>query len=86
MRSATVLRTSSRFATAIPEWKSSLVSQLRYHRLFSQAAGVDPDAAAVSRDRARTSRSSTCCRSWAKAERRGFSWPRTFRLGASKSP
>ena len=33
---------SSRFATGIPDWKSSLVSQLQYHRLFSQAAGVRP--------------------------------------------
>ena len=30
------------FCDRYPEWKSSLVSQLQYHRLFSQAAGCKP--------------------------------------------
>ena len=30
------------FCDRYPDWKSSLVSQLRYHRLFSQAAGKRP--------------------------------------------
>jgi len=30
------------FCDRYPEWKSSLASQLRYHRFFSQAAGVSP--------------------------------------------
>jgi serine/threonine protein kinase len=30
------------FCNRYPDWKSSLVSQLQYHRLFSQAAGVRP--------------------------------------------
>ena len=41
-KSAARLRMSSRFATGIPDWKISLVSQLQYHRLFSQAAGRRP--------------------------------------------
>ena len=32
--------TSTRFASRYPDWKSSLESQLRYHRLISQAAGA----------------------------------------------
>ena len=30
------------FCDRYPEWKSSLASQLRYHRLISQAAGLNP--------------------------------------------
>jgi serine/threonine protein kinase len=32
------------FCNRYPEWKDSLVSQLQYHRLFSQAAGLGPAA------------------------------------------
>ena len=36
------------FCDRYPDWKSSLESQLRYHRLISQAAGANRRAAAVS--------------------------------------
>ena len=37
------------FCDRYPDWKSSLVSQLQYHRLFSLAAGSTAIAAAASR-------------------------------------
>ncbi len=36
------------FCDRYPDWKSSLESQLRYHRLISQAAGPHRSTAAVS--------------------------------------
>ena len=36
--------TSTSFCDRYPRWKESLVSQLQYHHLFSQAAGVRPKA------------------------------------------
>ena len=41
------------FCNRYPDWKSSLISQLQYHRLFSQAAGVSAFAAAFSGSGAR---------------------------------
>ena len=71
------------FCDRYPAWKDSLASQLQYHHLFSQAAGLRTPQSRASPSREITSRNSSWSRSSAREDRRASSWPGTIRWAAS---
>ena len=72
------------FCDRYPNWKSSLISQLEYHNLFSEAAGRRRELPAFP-EPAKISKNFAFNRCWERAECRECSWHATSRWEANRS-